>query len=89
MKTPENGNNPYGYQNKFKIERLDFSNCTLPKDCPIALKSLWTGLSTATLAASGNAHNLFPAFETINQETDFQEEFLNDKKYETTEARAT
>ena len=57
VKSPDNGYQPFGYQNKFKVERLDFSNCTLKKDCPINLKSLWTGLSTAALVASGNAHN--------------------------------
>ena len=71
VKTPENGYQPFGHQNKFKIERLNLDHCSLRKDCPISLKALYHGLSTAALVSSGNAHHLFPSFDTIDQNFDF------------------
>ena len=77
VKTPENGYQPFGHQNKFKIERLNLDHCFLEKDCPISLKAMYHGLSTAAVVSSGNAHPLFPSFDTIDQNFYFLDSLMN------------
>ena len=90
VKTPENGYQAFGHQNKFKIERLNLDHCSLKKDCPISLKAMYHGLSTAAVVSSGNAHHLFPSFDTIDQNFDFLESFLATSANEASaDARAT